>query len=320
MGTKRVRSAVDHQGGGKVQNERELGAIERRIAALASRQHGVVARRQLLRLGISARAIERRIAAGSLIPVHRGVYLVGHRAVPPLAIEMAAVLAYRGRGVVSHLSAGAMYRLTQCPKQAVHLTLTHDARSRKGVRVHVSRLEPVDVWHRDGIPLTSPGRTLLDLGACLDADDYERAVAEAWARGLVRRSELEAHVDRNLRRPGTPALRSLLELDRDPARTRSKAERLLLRLIRTAGLPEPETNGRVGGFEVDCVWREQKLVVEFDSWAFHSSRRAFERDRRKDAELLALGYRVLRLTWRRLTRAPDEVITALSRALDQPTH
>ncbi len=106
-----------------------------------------------------------------------------------------------------------------------------------------------------------------------------------------------------------------MELDHDPALTRSKAERRLLDLIRNANLPEPETNAHIGPHEVDCLWRPQRFIVEFDSWTFHSSRKAFERDRRKDAELLALGYRVLRVTWRRLTREPGAVMASIAAAL-----
>lgn len=290
-------------------------SVERRIGALAGRQHATVARRQLLWLGISARVIERLIASGFLIPIHRGVYLVGHRAAPPLADEMAAVLAYRGKAAVSHESCGALLRIVPRPA-VVHLTVDRGIRGKPGISLHYSPLDAADIRRHERISVTSPARTLLDLASVLDYEELERAAAEAWARRLVRRSELQAQVVRNPHRPGIPALRALLELDHDPARTRSRAERLLLRLIRESGLPEPETNVYIGSHEVDCVWRAQRFVVEFDSWSFHSSRRSFERDRRKDAELLALGHRVLRLTWRRLTCEPDAVIALIGRALD----
>ncbi len=310
-------SAVAPRDGVKVQKDSTEG-VDWTIAALAGRQHGVVARGQLLRLGLTRKVIERRIAAGSLIPIHRGVYMVGHRAAPPLAPEMGAVLAHRGRAAASHLSAGAVLELTSRPT-VVHVTVPHGARSRRGIVVHCSPLDPTEVRRHQRIPVTSPARTLLDLAAILEPDDFERAAAEAWSRRIVRRQELEDQLTRSPHRRGAPALRALLALDRDPARTRSRAERLLLRLIRDARLPEPETNQYVGPHEVDCLWRAQRLVVEFDSWSFHSSRRAFERDRRKDAALLALGYRVLRLTWRRLTGEPQAVVALLNRALRAAT-
>ncbi len=100
-----------------------------------------------------------------------------------------------------------------------------------------------------------------------------------------------------------------------PAFTRSAAERRLLALLRRGGCPEPEANQRIAGFEVDLVWREARLVAEFDGFEFHSGRVAFERDRRRDAELQALGFRVIRVTWRQLERAPEGVIDRIRRAL-----
>ncbi len=213
-----------------------------------------------------------------------------------------------------------MLAITRRPKGLVHLTVDREIRARRGIVLHYSPLDPTDIRRRERIPLTSPARTLLDLGASLDEDELEQAAAEASALRLVTRPQLQAQVDKHPHRPGTPSLRALLELDRDPALSRSKAERRLLNLIRNANLPEPETNVDVGPHEVDCLWRAAKLVVEFDSWTFHSSRQAFERDRRKDAALLALGYRVIRITWRRLTREAEAVISQIRRALAHYPH
>jgi very-short-patch-repair endonuclease len=107
----------------------------------------------------------------------------------------------------------------------------------------------------------------------------------------------------------------VLERTTGPALTRSEAERLLLRLVRAAGLPPPEHNVRVGGHEPDLLWREHRLVVEVDGYTYHSGRAAFERDRVRDAELLASGFRVLRLTWRRLVEEPESVVARLAQAL-----
>ena len=88
-----------------------------------------------------------------------------------------------------------------------------------------------------------------------------------------------------------------------------------MELIRAARLPTPETNVRLNGYEVDLLWREQRLVVEVDGYAFHSSHRSFERDRRRDRDLQAQGYRVLRITWRELTDTPEALIAELAVAL-----
>jgi very-short-patch-repair endonuclease len=104
-------------------------------------------------------------------------------------------------------------------------------------------------------------------------------------------------------------------LEHEPRLTRSKAERRMLRLIREAGLPTPETNARIAGWEVDLLWREQKLVYEIDSWTFHSTRDSFERDRRKEADLVAAGLRVGRVTWRQMTGEALGVVARLATAL-----
>ena len=127
------------------------------------------------------------------------------------------------------------------------------------------------------------------------------------------RSGLKAEIASG--RPGARPLRAVLELEKGPALTRSEAERRLLALIRAAGLPAPEHNVRVYGSEVDMLWREQGLVVEVDGFAFHSAREAFERDRMRDARLTRAGLRVMRVTWRRLTGAPQAVVADLAQAL-----
>jgi len=131
----------------------------------------------------------------------------------------------------------------------------------------------------------------------------------------VRRRRLLDEVERNRRRRGTATLRAVLELDGGPARTRSEAERILLALLRRAALPSPETNARLGPYEVDFVWRQERLVVEVDGYAFHADRRAFERDRVRDGELQARGIRVIRVTWRQLTDRPETVLARIARAL-----
>jgi very-short-patch-repair endonuclease len=145
--------------------------------------------------------------------------------------------------------------------------------------------------------------------------ELERAVAEGLAKRLVTTAKLEVVLERNRFRPSAARLRDLLADKRDPALTRSEAERRLLDLIREAGLASPAVNARIGGFEVDFVWRAERLVVEVDGFQFHSSRLAFERDRIRDGELGSRGYRVMRVTWRQIVNHPDALIRRLTRAL-----
>jgi len=155
----------------------------------------------------------------------------------------------------------------------------------------------------------------MDFAETARGSQLERAVEEALRRRLVRRRELLDLMDRYPRRPGTPALRSVLELDGGPALTRSEAEARLLALVRAARLPVPESNVVVGQYEVDFLWRTERVIVEVDGYAFHSSRGAFERDRRRIVDLEAAGFHVLPLTWRQIVEERETVIARIARAL-----
>lgn len=291
---------------------------DRAIANLATRQHGVVSRTQLLSAGFSRHRIDSRIASGHLHIVHRGVYRVGNKAPARLAREMAAVLACGPGAVISNRSAARMWQFAPPdPDAAVDVTVPRRrAPSHPGIQAHrTTRLKDRDITAIERIPVTTAARTILDLAALLPLHLLERVVAEAQVRRRVNRRGLDDQVERNPRRPGTRALRALLELERGPAITRSEAERQFLALVRAADLPTPAVNTRIGRYEVDFLWRAERVVVEVDGYAYHSNRQAFERDRARDAELAAAGYTVLRVTWRQLTRTPEAVIARIAGAL-----
>lgn len=163
--------------------------------------------------------------------------------------------------------------------------------------------------------MTTGTRTILDLSAGLARRDLENAVARAERANLVNRSELLAMLDRNPGHAGVAALRAILHEGADPALTRSEAEERFLSLIRRAQLPVPRVNVRVGAWEVDFLWHTERLVVEVDGFAFHSSLQQFESDRRRDAGLTARGLRIMRITWRQLTTEPEAVLVRLAQAL-----
>jgi very-short-patch-repair endonuclease len=285
------------------------------VAELARRQHGVVSRAQLLELGLTPKSIKWRVSSGRLHPIHRGVYLVGHRKPLPRAREMAAVLACGPRALVSHLSAAWLWAIDERPRGPVQVTVVGADRRRPGIAIHrTSSLTRRDVRTLERIALTSPARTLLDVSALLPPAALERVVAEAFARNLTKRAELLDQLERHPGRPGTPSLLALVD-GAKPNRTRNDAEARLLALVRSAGLAAPESNAVVGPYEVDLLWREQRVVVEFDSWRWHSSRPAFEADRRRDGDLAARGYTVIRVTWRQLTREPHAVVARVAAAL-----
>ena len=288
------------------------------IAVLAGRQHGVVARRQLLAAGVSSRMIERRLAMGRLHRWRRGVYLVGHATPLPLATLMGAVLAAGPGAMLSHLAVGWLWGILQRSDRPIDVLVPGPRHPRPaGIRVHrVTSIPAGDRRERHGVPLTSSARTLVDLAALLPPDALARAVEEALVLRLVRRGELVGALAARRGARGVAVLAGILATQSPPSLTRSQAERRLLELVRAAGLPSPETNVGAAGFEVDMLWRVQRLVVEVDGYAFHGSRAAFERDRRKDAALLAAGLRVARLSWRQIVDEPQATAVLLARLLD----
>jgi very-short-patch-repair endonuclease len=233
---------------------------------------------------------------------------------------MGAVLACGEGAVVSHLSAAHLWGLLPYPAQQrpIHVTVgTRHSRVRPGIRLHRAvRLDRDDIRTFQRIPVTTPARTILDLAGTERHRVFEQALAEAQARRLVTGRHLEAVLERSSRRPGAGVLRAALASEATPAWTRSQAEERFLALVRSAGLPEPEVNVRLGPYEVDFLWRAVGLVVEIDGYAYHASRAAFERDRLRDADLQADGLKVMRVTWRQIVHAADEVLGRVLRALE----
>ena len=281
--------------------ERGTRRVDAALAALAGRQHGVVSRAQLAELGIGRGAIARRLEAGRLHPLHRGVYAVGHRALTREGAWMAAVLIADG-AVLSHRSAAALWGIRPSEQPKVEITASQNLRPRPRLRIHRATLPGDEVTVRRGIPVTTPARTLLDLAAVVPYHHLARAATEAEIRRLSSPTSLADLVARYPRRPGTPAVRRLLET-RDIGRnvTRRELELRFLAFLDAHDVPRPHINATVDEKEVDCLWSEQRLVAELDGFATHGTREAFERDRARDRALQAAGYRVVRITWRQLT-------------------
>jgi very-short-patch-repair endonuclease len=287
---------------------------DRAVIALARGQQALITRAQLVGVGHTDDAIRHRVRKGWLRRLYRGVYLVG-------ALEtaysrpMGAVLAYGEGALLSHDAAAVLWGVHAASVTTMHVTVAgRDVRSRDGIRAHVVReLDPADARRHHAIPVTSPARTLLDLATELSPRDLDRAVNEARVHRLVTDHSFTEQFNRYPTHRGVTALEAASRPD--PAFTRSEAERRLLELIRAARLPHPETNVMVAGHEVDFLWRAERLVVEVDGYAFHSSRGAFERDRRRDAELGVHRYRVLRVTWRQIAEEPEALIALLAATL-----
>lgn len=288
---------------------------------VAKFQHGCVHRRQFHAAGFSNKALARRVAHGHLERLQPDVFLVRRQSPALLERAMAVALQLRGDAVIGGLAAAAIWGMVDEAPTEIEVTLVgRNAEPRRGVQIRrVKTLARKDIRWRSGVPLSSPARTLIDLGAVLPALQLENALAEATARGLLREPEITAAMTRAHQRPGIAALRRLLVDHRDsgiaPARTRSSYERKLLELIADAELPRPVTNVRIVGHMVDMFWPAQRLVVEFDGFAHHSDRQAFETDRLRDQRLVAAGYRVIRITARQLDHTPFAVIARLAQAI-----
>jgi very-short-patch-repair endonuclease len=268
--------------------------------------------------GYTNRQVERVLDRGEARRLHRGVYLLG----PILSVHaqaMAAGLACGPSALVSHYAGACLCKLLPLPAQfdAVDITVTSGrVETQPGIRVHrTTWLRPHERRERDGIPVTAPLRTLIDLASSCTVRELEGAIAEAFALGLVNKRMLERAVENARGRRGVARIRALIGTDRRPSRTRSNPERALLHLLRAARIDGFETNVRIGRWEVDFYWRDLGLVVEVDAYATHSSPWAFERDRRKTTDLEDRGLKVHRVTDIQIEREPKPVVAQIQRRL-----
>jgi very-short-patch-repair endonuclease len=275
------------------------------IARLATRQGGVVGRRQLVALGLEQTDIDYRVKLGRLRVYYRGVYAVGHEALQLRGRLVAALLIAGPGAAISHRAAGGLYKMLPSMPPFVEITTTTKRhRNRPGLVFH--HATTIETQLRHGLPLTTPARTLRDLAATRPYQELERACSEALVLGLITSDELTRQTG-----PGSAVLKRLVSDGVAP--TRSELERRFNRAMRKAGLPLAIANEDVCGEEVDFHWPEPGLIVEVDGWRFHGHRIAFERDRARDATHLLAGWTVLRFTWRQLRDEPERVAAFLSR-------
>jgi very-short-patch-repair endonuclease len=297
-----------------MQRKAQPSPQDRAIGGLAERQHGVVSRAQLSELGLGDGAIEHRMRLGRLRPVHRGVYTIGHRLLTQDGRWMAAVLTYGPHAVLSHRAAAALWGMRGGAR--VEVTLPGGRRGRDGIQVHRSVLPADERTTHRGIPTTTVPRTLLDLSAVVTKRHLRGALREAEHLRLSDPLSLHDLIARNPHRPGLKAIKALLAEASVGARIiRSELEERFQDFLVRAGLPLPQTNVVIEGYEVDCVWREQRLIVELDGHASHSPTHAFELDRARDRRLEAAGWRVIRITWRQLEQEAELVEADLRRLL-----
>jgi very-short-patch-repair endonuclease len=282
------------------------------VASLAAEQHGVVSAAQLHAIGLNCEAIRVRLHNGRLHRIHRGIYAVGHQALALPARFMAATLACEPDGVLSYRSCGAHWEFMRWDgRYLIELTVSGSgSRSRPGLRIHRTRsLDLRDVARHNGIPVTTPARTLLDLADELPDKGLRRAVRQAQALQLT---NVRLIADVLTRANGRHGARRLAALISDgPAPTRSELEDLVLELVLRGGLQRPQINRRLGGVYPDLRWPEQRLTVECDGAAWHSGRLAREDDAQRQARLEACGERVLRVTWQQALSQPQQTLARL---------
>lgn len=292
---------------------------DRLIGGLAARQWGVVSRAQLLDAGLSSTMVRARVRSGRLIRLHRGVYAVGHERLRREGRWLAAVLAVGPGAVLSHRDAAGLHGLRPANHARVEVTTVANREDEPGIEVHrVRSLDAQDITTVSGIPTTTVARTLVDLASMrLPHDHLTKAIKEAERQRTFDLRAVRAAMARTRGRtgPGHRALRAAIEecAAFEHHHTRSPLEDAFLRFVRSNGLSLPSTNALVEGFQVDAVWRTQRVAVELDGWTDHQTRRAFETDRARDAVLTANGWRVVRFTHRQLTHRPDLVVQTLRR-------
>lgn len=296
-------------------------ARDRQVARVASRQFGLVTRRQLAQIGLTPPAVVLRCRTGRLHRVHLGVYAVGHTVISRDARRLAAVLTCGRGAVLAHASAAGRHGLRPDNGRLVHVAVLRPRRCspRSGLRLHhPADLTPADCTVRDGIPVTTLARTLADLGDHLPVAHVRAAFARAEQQRVLDMGEIHAALDRaGPRRRGPAILREILR-GYDPRwqDALSGLELRLLDIVSAHGLPAPDVNAWVDGrFLIDFLWRDERVAAEADSERFHGTANARRSDARRDREVRRLGFTVVRISDADLERDPAGVAKRLRRAL-----
>jgi hypothetical protein len=309
--------AFTRQEGGKLQAR----PSDREIGRLARRQWGVVSRAQLVALGLGEDAIDARLRGGRLYRLHRGVYAVGHTVVPREGRWLAAVLCVGDGATLSHHSAAALWGIGRATERArVDVSAPSLTRSPPGIHRRYTRFLPDEVTTIRRIPVTTLARSLLDIAAEVSGEGLEAAIRQAEYAHRFQLEQLEALLIRYPGKRGAATIRDCLHrLGLGPrGRTRSGLEDRFAALLAQTELPKPDLNVLLDldglKIEADCLWREQRVIVELDGGKAHRTRVAFEMDRERDRRLQAAGWRVVRLTWHQLDN-PAPVLADLSNLL-----
>jgi hypothetical protein len=279
---------------------------------------------RLLEMGFRVGIVDKRVAAGRLHAIHRGVYAVGHRSLSLDGRQMAAALACGPRAVVSHRTAAALWGLRSDTRARIDVTAPgRRGRVPAGIDAHRDgSLRSVDRTEVRDIPCTSLARTLLDLAGVVTPRELRNVITQAEVKRVFDLSAVREVIARSRRRRGVARLRlAIAEHDPRDEHARGELERRFLGLCRQSGLPLPEINaplivGRTP-LEADFLWRDARLILETDDRRSHHTLAAFEKDRRRDQRLTLAGWQVLRCTWHQVTVDPDELTQTLRTLLSR---
>jgi very-short-patch-repair endonuclease len=279
------------------------------IRELASEAHGVVTRIELLDAGVSAKQIENRLGKGVLTPIHRGVSRVGHTAPSLEARYLAAVRACGDESMLAGRAAGHLWGLTTGSPPRPEVITPRD-REVRGVLVRRARRTELPVAAtRNGIPVTTVPRTLVDLASSLPESALARACHVAGVRYRTTPRQVDAVLEQLPAAPGRANIQRILH--GEVPVTLSRLESKFLRRLREVGLPLPVTNRVAGSYRVDCRWPERQVTVELDSYRYHASRQAWERDRQREREARARGDEFRRYTWGDVFEEPEFMLAEL---------
>jgi hypothetical protein len=293
------------------------------VAQMAAESWGVLSLDELRACGLTKKAVGSRVRNGVLHPLHQGVYAVGHPNVPLVGRFLAAVKACGPSAVLSHYSAAALFGFVEWDDRYPEVTVAGShSRRHPRLRVHRTRsLDPRDVGKQDGIPVTAPVRTVLDLAATLNDRSLRGAIRRAQSVRQVNLSQLLEFLDQAGPRRGVARLRRIVASG--PAPTRSELEDVVLDLILRGGLAHPDVNVplSVAGRRIvpDFRWPEQRLIVEADSRTWHDSQLAREDDAERQALLEAHGERLVRVTWQQAIARPAQTLSRLRGAGAPPS-
>jgi hypothetical protein len=292
--------------------KRTPSLVDRLIAKIAGSQLGVISLEQLLACGLTLDQVQWRIRRGQLHRLFRGVYAVGHRRLVPRAWLFAAQLAFGPSSFLSHRASAAARGLRPINMYDIDVTIIGTkARSRSRMTVHRTTQppHPDEIQLSDGLRISSVPRMLLELATRETPEELDRLITQAARRNMLDPFAVEDVLQRHARRPGVAKLREAVAAYRPGPDRKSNLEVAFdKRRAEDPDIPEPLTNIYIGRWEIDCYWPEQRLAVELDGRPFHVARRDTERDRVKDADLLCMGIKPLRITDYRFETEPDSVM------------